>query len=202
MGNSAEALNWYATARQRLTMAREYWSAHKEQGKALQCASVEKWIASLSNVLVTMERPADNPIIIFPVPGDEGHSPLAAEIEVRGYLLGNHLKVGGRTVRVITFSGQGFLVLDRECRIFSIPDSACAQIGAQRGDYVLARREEKVSDAPYYIVETDAGADFLRFHRRPDGSIIAESLTTGRVIGGPGDPHLPTYRPLALLRPV
>lgn len=204
MGNFAEALNWYTTARQMLAIARDYWVASKKDRWARRCARTEAWIACMSDVLVASDRPTGRPTILIPVwPGD-GDSPSVVEIEIEGYLPGNQLRVNGRVAQMIEPPGlksSGPLILDQDSRVFPIPDSVCSQIGARTGDYVLAQRESRPSDAPYYVVETDAGTDFIRFHRQPDGSVAAESMTAGRSIGGSAPPDPPLYRPVAFLRP-
>lgn len=203
MGESAKALNWYATARQRLVRAKGYWSGRRMESLARRCEYVEACITRLSEILTAPERRPEDPTAVILVVSDDD-IPTVTEIGIEGFRPGGNLWVDGRTVQVIAPSDQVTLILDQNCRIFRIPedvpDDVCARIGVQRGDYALARREEDPQIGVIYIAKTGTDTDFVEFYRDTNGRVNGKSVT-GRILGGFGPSDLPTYRPLAFLRP-
>lgn len=201
-GNSAEALHWYTVARQMLERAQEFWASHREDRWVDRCRQVIQEIGRLTSLLTAPDRPKGRPTVVLWIERENSGDFSAAEMEIDGYLFGGKLILDGRAFQIVPLpGGEEGLFLGGEYAVFPIPPEACGPIGARRGDRVLVRREEIDTEAPYYVVSTATGTEFVRF-RWQDGKVVAESLTTGRVIGGMDRTSVPAYRPVAFLKPV
>lgn len=202
-GNSAEALHWYTVARQMLERAQEFWASHREDRWVNRCRQIIREIGRLTSLLTAPDRPKGRPTVVLWIERENSGDFSAAEMEIDGYLFGGKLILDGRAFQIIPFTGgEEGLFLGGEYAVFPIPPEACGPLGAQTGDRALVRREEIDIKAPYYyVVSTATGTEFIRF-RRQDGKFVAESLTPGRVIGGLDRISGPTYRLVALLKPV
>jgi tetratricopeptide (TPR) repeat protein len=206
LGNDGDALNWYQTAQRGFEEARKRWATRKETGWVRTCIVMEEWIRNLSESLTRVED-RDGLLSTFIIPAQlvEGHNGNlgTAELRVNGYRLGRQLEIGDRTFQVRPVKRSGVILQpEDDYRIFEIPADVCLQIGAKKGDCVLAERRDKEDPkAPYCVVEGGAGPDFGRFRRNSSGAVEFYSVTTKRVIGGVSGSDFPIYYPVARLEP-
>lgn len=208
LGDEREAADWYRTALRVLELACEHWARHNLGEQFADCRELERWVRAL-DVCLSREDEHDGfrsilvPVLVL---GGEKDSLSVAELGVNCYRLNQRLVIGDRVFQVesVLVNGElslrGRLVLKgEEYRILSIPDEACSEIQARRGDHVLVQRTERdqVDPDKPYVVEGAAGPEFGKFSRDSAGKVSFKSAVTGRIIG---DVRC-IYSPIALLRP-
>lgn len=204
LGNDVQALNWYQTASRLTALAQEYWSAQRESERLRLCIRLRQWLANLEDTLTDTAEAGGLHSIIIPtqVIGGSGSFFIA---QVGGYILGQRLSIGNQLFQVEPYADDYVALLEgEEYQVFEVPAAACAQLGAQKGDYVLGRRMREVEPgAPYYVVDAASGPLFGRFEADPtDPAGFRLVSLDARVIGGLGDAELPCYCPVALLKPL
>ncbi len=199
----ADALYHYQQALQLCTVAQTFWAAHKDRTLFQHCAQFQDWVQTLIDSLLDREESSGQKTTdLLPTRLPNGHWSLLAVTtrEPSGYVLDQHLAIDHQSYRAYALRGSSVVIpAGSESRIFEIPETACRQIGAQPGDWVLAQQtEEKDPTIPYYVLQAAGGPEFGRFKRTSAGNVVFESTATGRTIG---DIDFPVYFPLALLRP-
>lgn len=140
--------------------------------------------------------------VFVQLPGEEGDE-MAAELEMTSGDLDPSLTIHDRAFRLHPAGERPIALMARgEYRVFEVPRSACVQIGAQEGDYVLTRRaHEQDTQAPFCVVDHATGPAFGSFRRDERGKMAFASLNKSKVIGDADVETFAIYYPVAWLRP-
>ena len=201
-----DALKWYQEGLQALQIAREYWSTHKELGWNHKCSLLERWISSLCDCLSSEEGGLYSTLIIPTwVLGDGSSRFCVVEIEIKGPpLLARRMMVDERSFQIHGLpEGEAVTLAAGKYRILRIPDDHCAQVGAEKGDWMLARCPENIQVPYYYAREEPDDLEFGYFERDLGSSTFRFVEADPHIIGGrvPDMGAASLLYPIALLKP-
>lgn len=197
LGNISQALTLHRTAQMGFQEARkELWVPHRYLDWAGLCKEMVGRLGAMNRALA---YPAALPTKLV----DSVDSTFSTgQFGKEDCVLGQKLIIDGNTFEVYTLNGSEVVVIpEGTYRLFPIPPLARLLVGAQNGDYMLAREAQKGDPiVTYYVAGTEGESVLGHFERDPENPSRLRFISIARVLGGAGKRRL--HHLIALLRPV
>lgn len=198
LGDNSQALAWHRTAQMGFERARErLWLPRRDITWAGRCVEMVERLQAVSNALAHPTALAGKSIT------SKNGSFSTDQLSESDLILGQQLTIGGVTFQVYTLDGSDVAIIPEGAyHVIQSPPRTCLLIGAQAGDYVLAKEAPKKDPlVPYYVAKVDGEFALYRFEREPEDPSQWHFISIdARTLGGAGE--RPLYHPIALLRPI